>query len=748
MAENQGNARAMGRRTIAFRGLFLLRLLPFLVLFALTALRPAWSAPMGKDVKTPPPAVPPAAQPPVIDGLLDDPAWASALKFDAFLTFKPDYGKECSQKTVVYVTYDAENLYFACRAYDTEPSKIKTSICKRDAAGADDLFGIIVDTFNDMQSGFTFMVNPHGIQGDGILNIQGNVDDSQDMVWYSRGLVDEAGWTSEVRVPLKSIRFPGGKAITMRLMFFRFLTRTSEQVTFPPFDPGKGGFLMQTMPLVFSGLKYKRVAEVLPAFTYGSRYAASGGSLVRTEENKDLSLTAKVGLTSDLMFDGTYNPDFSQVEADAGQVDINLRYQLYYQEKRPFFLESTDLWNFGAAVEDGPVSSIVYTRTIVNPDFGFKLTGKITPRDTVAVIYARDSLPGNSYDENPDFTIVRYKHSLKGDSYLGGFYTGKGSGDGYNRVGGLDGMLRLSNRSTFSFHYFGSFTREADDGDGPTDNDHALGLDYSFGDRKWAIDLGYQDVSPDFRIDTGFVTRTGVRRISAFAMYQIYPKSRFFQKIEPFYWSYHLYDTSAGLWETCNFFVLRFRLPRSTMVRFDGIVANEVFSGTRFDTSGVGFRTETQILKRVYLEFSLRRQGSIYYDPEAPFQGYGTTVSSLLRYQPVDKVDLRLTLAYNDLYRRADHRKVYDYTLIRSWNTFQINKYLFVRGIVEYNIYRKRMAADALVSFTYIPGTVFFVGYGSAYERIAWNGDEYTASDRYTETKRGFFLKISYLWRL
>jgi len=705
----------------------------------------ARAAGLGADAADSSRSVPMAEPAPVIDGRLDDPAWESALRFEDFKTFEPDFGKDGSQKSVAYLTYDSRNIYFAIRAFETDPSKIKASICRRDAMGSDDLFGVILDTFNDMQSGYGFMVNPYGIQGDGMMNSQGNLDDSHDMVWYSKGRIDEEGWTAEAQIPLESIRFRNREETAMRVLFFRFIIRTSEQLSYPAFDPDKGSPLMQSMPLAFTGLEYKRVAEIIPAFTYGNRYAADAGELVKAEEDKDFSVTGKIGLTSDLTLDGTYNPDFSQVEADAGQVDINLRYQLYFQEKRPFFMEGADLWNFGGMVEDGPVAAVVYTRTIINPGFGFKLYGKITPRDTLAAVYARDSLPGDTIDEHPDFTIARYKHALKNDSYLGGFYTGRETNQGFNRVGGLDGMFRLTNKSIFSFHILGGFTRA--EGEEATKDDHSLALDYVFSDRKWMIDLGYQDISPDFRIDTGFVTRTGVRRISAFAMYQIYPKSKFFQKIEPFYWSYHLYDTVYDMWETLNFFVVRFQLPRSTQVRFEGIAGNEVFAGGRFNRSALGFRFWSQIVKQVYLEFFLRRGGSIYYDPDAPYQGYGNNMSAFLRYQPVGKLDFSLSLTYSDFYRQADHEKIYDYIIMRSRNTFQVNKYLFMRAIFEYNFYRKRLTADGLVSFTYIPGTVFYVGYGSAFERLQWTGSEYLESDRFLETKRGFFLKLSYLYR-
>ncbi len=695
-----------------------------------------------------------AEKPPVIDGILDDPAWASGLKFDGFKTLKPDYGKDASQKTEAYIAYDAENFYFAFRCYDSDPAKVKGAVCKRDLVFQDDLVFIMVDTFNDRQSGFCFAVNPCGIQGDGMVNVNGNLELTFDAVWYSAGQVDDQGWTTEARIPLKSLRFPSRDPQTWRVMFIRFFTRTSEQVSFPPLDPNYGSLLGQAQPFQLSGLKYKRVIELLPAFTFGRTQEATPdtqGRLVRNKELDidDLSLTAKFGITSDLTLDGTVNPDFSQVEADAGQIDFNQRYSLYYEEKRPFFLEGSDLWQFGGAVEEAPLQSLVYTRTIVDPTFGFKLTGKVTPRDTVAAIYAKDSVPDEPgvVDLHPDFMIARYKHSLKDDAFLGAFYTGRENGSGYNRVGGFDGRFRLSQTQTASFHLFGSLTR--DPGAETTAADHALGLDYSFSNRKWVLDLGYQDISEGFRVDSGFLYRTGLRRVSAFAMYTIYPKSKFFQRLQPFYWSYQLYDTIYKMWETANVFVLRFYLPRNTMVRFDGLLVNEVYLGQRFDQSGFGFQMESQLAKSIYIQSRVRRTGSTFYDPTAPYQGYGTSVMGGLKYQPITQLDFTLSLSYVDFYRKLDKTKIYDYLILRSRNTFQLNKYLFVRGIVEYNDFYKRMILDGLISFTYIPGTVVFLGYGSALEKQEWDDSlaGFAPSSRLHQMKRGFFFKVSYNYR-
>ena len=164
--------------------------------------------------------------------------------------------------------------------------------------------------------------------------------------------------------------------------------------------------------------------------------------------------------------------------------------------------------------------------------------------------------------------------------------------------------------------------------------------------------------------------------------------------------------------------------------------------------SGIGCQLWTQLTKQLYIEGRYRRQGAIFYDPAAPYQGYGNAASLDVTYQPSDKLDFGLSYIYTDFYRQSDKTKVYDYGILRSRNTFQFNKYLFVRAIVEYNSFRDRLTLDGLISFTYIPGTVVFVGYGSAFDQLEWTGRDYAPSRRFLETQRGFFFKVSYLWRL
>ncbi|MHB8055291.1 MAG: carbohydrate binding family 9 domain-containing protein [Candidatus Aminicenantales bacterium] len=683
-------------------------------------------------------------KPPVIDGTLEAGEWDGAYTMTEFKTFKPDYGKDPTQKTEAYFLYDADNLYFAFRCYDTDPSKIKASLSKRDDMGSDDYVGVIVDTYNTMQNAYTFMVNPLGIQGDGIMTTDGNLTAEQDFIWDSKGQLDEQGYTVEYRIPLQSIRFPAGDTITIRLFVYRQFVRTSEMASVPPVYMDKGSILAQSQPIAVTGLKFKRVVEILPAITHSDRKAADQGALKRVERTTDLSLTAKVGLTTDLTLDAAINPDFSQVEADAGQVDVNLRYDLYYSEKRPFFLEGNEVFALAGNTEDAPLYGLVYTRTIVDPTFGFKLSGKLGASNSIAAIFARDNEPGAA-DEHPYFSIFRVKHSLKEDSYLGGYYTARDYEGGANRVVGVDGRIRTSPLGYADFHLIGSYTKAPETGE--TNSGHALGLHYNQSTRNYYLDFGYQDISPNFQVDTGFLERTGLRRLAACGILMFYPEKSFIQRYDTFYWSYHLQDTTSNMWETFNMFCLRFFLPGSSQVRFEGILANEVYEARRFGKSGYGFQFYTQLTKKLYLNSFFRHTGAIYYDPADPYQGDRNMVMSGVSFQPTDQLAFAVDLTYQDFTRRSDKTKIYDYLIVRSFNTYQINKYLFLRAIGEYNTYYKRWTVDTLASFTYIPGTVVYVGYGSAFEKIRWTGEDYVDSDRYLETKRGFFFKVSYLWR-
>jgi hypothetical protein len=695
---------------------------------------------------------------PVIDGVLDDPVWREAPSVSGFETYMPDYGAAMVGDTRVYMAYDGADLYFAFHAMDPEPERIKSSITDRDNIRRDDWVAINLDTFGDQQSLYAFYVNPSGIQMDTRF-AGGQEDPHVDLVWYSQAVMDETGYSVEMQIPLKSIRFSPGDSVRMGVIFERFVSREQQAGTYPRLDPAQGeSWLTQMMPLVYRDLDHESLVEVLPAFTYTNRQEAENGRLETKEDRGEVSLTAKYGITSDLVLDGTYNPDFSQVEADAGQVDVNLRYQLYFPEKRAFFREGGEHFAVGATGASAldPVSSIVYTRTIVDPVAGVKLTGKLGPRDFLASIYSVDDLapePGSGDPEFAHVPILRYKRSLSRDGYLGAIYSGREAGDHYNRVGGADGFLRMGSATTLGFHAILSDTEDGEEGiEDSGGRGRALGFHLRRSTRDLDVGLVGKDVSEDFRSETGYVWRTGIYQVSGRIRPKFYPESDVLRRVDLELFSGQTKDRPSGEWETLNQASVNAFLLGKITLRGAFAYATEIYRNQEFDTGGFTVSGSGQLTNDFFASLSFRRRDAIYYSGD-PFQGRSDRIGASVGYQPSEKLRTDFNYTYVDFDRASDQEQIYDYSIYWSRVTYQLNRYLFFRGIVEYNDYRKELLTDFLASFTYIPGTVVHLGYGSLREKSRWiegRGFEqgsYVDSDDFTEMKRSFFLKMSYLWR-
>jgi hypothetical protein len=687
-----------------------------------------------------------AGTPPLLDGVLDDVVWQQAPKVSGFKTWMPDYGKDMADETIVWYAYDAENLYFAFRAYDREPGRIKASVSSRDSIRPDDWICINLDSFNDQQALYGLYVNPLGIQMDSRY-AAGQEDLGFDAVWYSAGRIDAEGYTIEMRVPFKSIRYSSGNPVTMSVVFERFVSRTREDGTWPALDPQAGGnFLIQGRPIVFRDVRHYRLLEVLPDATYSRQDAASAGRLRNESAAGDVGVSVKYGLTPQLTADLTYNPDFSQVEADAGQIDVNLRHPLFFAEKRPFFLEGQEMFNLGGPAQHGMLQSVLHTRNIVNPVAGVKVTGKLAARDTLAALYSVDERPDSATaGGHTQFSALRYKRALAQDAYLGGFYVGREQGDVHNRVAGADGLLRFDPATSVGFHAFGSSTRREGDEDGAAG--HAVGADFTRDTRAFTLYLNALDVSKAFAADSGYLTRSGVTSLTVLAAPKLYPKKGPVTRAQLSVTSQQTRDALAGIWEGYHELGVTAWLRRAASLSAEYHYSSEVFNAREFGTSGFGATGSMQLIKQVRLQGSLRHGNAIYYAAD-PFGGRSTSGSLSVIYQPSEQWNQAVTLTYANFERERGGERLYDYTIARSRTTFQLNRYLFFRGIAEYNSFRRQLVTDLLGSFTYIPGTVLHAGYGSLYERTRWDGVEYIRDPGFRESRRGLFLKASYLWRL
>ena len=700
-----------------------------------------------------------ASRAPVIDGVLDDAVWQEALSVTGFRTYAPDYGKPMMGDSKVYLAYDDDNLYFAFRCYDSDPGKIKTSIANRDNIERDDWICINFDTFFDHQAGYGLYVNPFGIQGDTRFTTV-NEDIGFDLVWYSAGRIDSAGYTVEVRLPLGSLRFADKDTVMMGVIFERSISRNAERGTFPPLDPAYNesyaSWLKQMYPIAYAGLKHRTLLELLPALTYSRKDDIEGGSMRSTEDKSELSFTGKYGITADLILDGTYRPDFSQVESDAGQVDVNLRYNPFYSEKRPFFQEGRESFQLaGTGISDlDPVQLVVHTRTIVSPVAGAKLAGKIGEEGTLAALYAADELPpelsaaGGKYNH---FAVLRYKQAFGKDSYLGGLYAGVEQTAHHNRLGALDGQIRLTSSSLVEYNAMISRTKA--DGASPEETGHTLGLRYSYGTREIDYDMSFRDIAENFQADMGYITRTGILEGTALVRPKIYLSSDILRRIDVVLFTGQTKDRPSGLWETYNYLSVLHYLWGSFVVRGSYYYSTEIFRGERFRTDGFRVASQDQWTKELFATASYSRAKAVYYeyDPaKSPYQGTSNNVALSVIYQPADKLSGQFSFIYSNFRRDRDWEGIYDYPITRFRCTYQMNQYLFLRGILQYNNRYKQLLSDGLVSFTYIPGTVVYGGYGSLYQKIAWdeNKGNYVENPGFLEIKRGFFFKTSYLWRL
>ena len=424
--------------------------------------------------------------PPVIDGKLDEEVWKTAAVFRDFYQVQPGDNIIPENKTVVMLGYDPRFLYIAFHCFD-DPTKVRANIAKRDNIFDDDYVGILFDTFNDQRRAFEFDFNPLGVQADGIWTEGMGEDFSLDLVLESKGMVTADGYTVEVAIPFKSLRYVAGKDKLWGVHFWRRTKRLNNSLDmWIPLDRDKSSWLAQAGHLTgLDGLATERTLELIPSVTVSQtarRVRTFGvfpntaaaltdtGRLVNEPVNLDFGVTGKYTLTPTVTLDFTVNPDFAQVESDQLVVTANQRFPIFFPEKRPFFLEGIDIFNTQIAA--------VHTRAIIDPDFAAKLTGK-TGRNSFGLLLASDNGPGNFtsdertvivsslddtrnryLDKNANIGILRLKRDVgKSDSFVGLLSTYYRFVDRYNVLGGFDGRFRLNKQSTFSWQALGTRTR-------------------------------------------------------------------------------------------------------------------------------------------------------------------------------------------------------------------------------------------------------------------------------------------------
>lgn len=727
----------MKRKALPARIIRLFNLIAVLVALAVApTIAPSVEASISAQKPKEPLVVPKFDAAPRIDGILDDAVWENGLRFDNFVQLAPKENGTPTQKTTVWMGYDAKHLYVAFRCEDTEAAKIRASVTNRDNATDDDWIVVFLDTFNEKRRASTFMLNPIGVQMDMIRVEEGgndNMDPSWDTVWESEGRVDEGGYTVEMAIPFKSLRFPDAATKTWGLVLGRNIPRSGEIIIWPSFSRQIPGLLTQGGEIVIPGeVERGKNVEIMPVAT----------SLKREGDSVDFEpgVNLKYGLKSDLTLDATLNPDFSHIEADAPQIDVNLRFALRYPEKRPFFLEGMEIFKF-------PEIEMVYTRRIIDPVWGVKATGKIG-RFAYGILSAQDQHPSESLWEIHNggvatgdqawFNIVRLKTDVFKESYIGLCLADKEINGSWNRAAGVDGQWRFANKLFFNFQALASKTSR--DGD-QTSVTPALYAEAFYFTKHWTAGGYWKSIHPDFEAASGFVNRTDFRTVGAFTSVSIYPDKKFLNQVR--------FNLNAGrridyFGPTVQDAWVRFQ----TQLRFTEfnrafiMVENglERYAGEDFRKTTFYFESQSNILKWMPFSVFAGVGDMINYDPDDPFLGWGVTFGIGTNFKPSKRLQVGVDFSKSTFWREAGGERFWDFNVIHTRTTYQLTRSLSLRAIADYNHYYKEIFGSFLVSYILRPGTVFFLGLDSNYDK--------PAPGPYSRRDYSVFFKFSYWWRL
>jgi hypothetical protein len=420
-------------------------------------------------------AIPKVSQRPVLDGKLDDQTWAEAAKLTDFVEYEPNDMVRAREKSIAYVAYDAQYLFLGFRAFESRPGQVRATVFPRERGGdGDDRVTFLLDTFLDKRRALEFRSNPFGIQTDAI-KVEGlDGDISPDFVWYSAGRTDEQGWTVEMMIPWGSLRFPHDDPLSIGFNVVRVYGRRGAKDSWVARRHGNPCEICQEGVLVgITGIDSHRTIDVLPYVSgsqlgtrqFGTDSAISSGQFFATQPPLAFDTgrprgaaggDVKFSLTSSAILNATVNPDFSQVESDDDQVRVNQRFTLFQSERRPFFLESRDAFEIPRSLDESRsnIGDLFYSRAIVDPAAGVRLTGK-QGRFTFGSLYVRDDQPGYfSYtgfessgyrplqSTSADIVVGRARADILADSYVGVTAIGRRVADARNGVGAVDVSLR------------------------------------------------------------------------------------------------------------------------------------------------------------------------------------------------------------------------------------------------------------------------------------------------------------------
>jgi hypothetical protein len=720
----------------------------------------AWATPCGA-LERPRVAALRATGPVRVDGALDEADWARAVPITALRLFEDREGEAPSESTEVRLLFDDARLYVGARCWNRGPGAVRASLAPRDQILDLDYVGVLLDTYQDRHRAYAFAVNPYGVQLDGIF-IGEDVNTEWDGVWDAEVTRDRLGWTAELAVPLRNLSFPERGSGAWGLLVRRQIAKNDEVCTWPMVRAAVGGDeMLQAADLTgLDSLRGAGLFDLQPytAATWSTQRGADGAW--NDHDTHDVGVDARVPLTSTLVLSATVNPDFSQVEADALQIDVNQRYPLFYDEKRPFFLEGADI--FGTAFD------LVYTRRLADPAYGAKLTGRLG-QARVGAIFVRDDggstldgVGGGTTDgvsgkgwfqlgraawefgesSSVGALVALHQTDAAGQVMMETSTDAWAANGGANGVYALDADLRLSRRWFFHGQLAGSRSRADTLYDvGPARrtlrNDVAYGAELDYDDGIRELTLIHQYVGPDFRAESGFLSQVDFRRTRLDSRFYVRPQNALLRSVRPALEGYVMHDPDGDIqqwWWGPN---VEWRFQRQTRVDTECGRWQERWLGRDYLGSRVELEAANAEWKLLAVELEARIGDGIYYgdDDASSYLGWLEEYRLQGTMRPSPRLTVELETARDRFSHDHGRDVVYDVWTLGAKATWQFTRRLYVRLYPQYDTDAEHFDADALAGYVLHPGSVLYLGY---------NGDADRLAGRHRATGHTAFLKVSY----
>lgn len=705
-----------------------------------------------------------------IDGVLDEKAWEDAVVIKVPYEWLPGDNIPAPVDTDCLVTFNTHNFYVAFRCYDPEPSKIRAHLMDRDAIDTfiqDDHISMMIDTFNDERRGFQFRANPLGVQADANFSeSEGYEDFSWDAIWDSKGKITEWGWALEIAIPFNQLRFPRTEDVqTWGFSVERSYPRNvRHRMTSHRRDRDVTCIICQFNKITgIQGISPGLNIELDPTLTTirtdnrENFPQDPGAEMVNGKVDPDPGITARWGITPNLILNAAVNPDFSQVEADVRELEVNTRFVIRYPEKRPFFLEGADF--FLTPIE------AVFTRTVADPDGGLKVTGKIG-RNAFGIFGTYDRLnnllfPSNqgssstAVEQGVGSGVFRYRRDIGRTSNIGLLYTGRVSEDYYNHVAGIDGFFQISRTKQFRIQYLHSETKYSDEiaadfgqKTGANGGDALFAEFLHFG-RKWIYYLMYDDFHPDFRADYGYIPRVDMRRGLGRVGYTFWGKQGdWFNQIRILLTGSMVYDHEGDLKDRNFDITAQYQGPLQSAVAAQYQRSREFYIGEYYDLNQVVFITEIKPMGGLRLNAVVQYGDTIDYSNAR--QAIGLNLLPSIEFSLGRHINVNLQHAFQRLTLEGEEIFTANLSQVKLIYNFSVRT--FIRLIVQYldlarnpNLYlfpvpdkTQTVFTQFLFSYKLNPQTVLFIGYSDNYLGLS-NID-------ITQTNRTFFVKLGYAW--